>query len=294
MSLDLDVDIDRHTLALNRLAHESLYVSGAPGTGKSTFCRWVAWLVAEGAMPALGRRPADEFAETLDDGLKGRLPVLLRLREFWEYLPPRAGAGLTVSELEDAICRWVDKKRPDGLDSDLFRAHLAHGSALLILDGMDEVPVEQHDQRRQVASAPAAALGARRRVPGMERGGQPAAAHEPTLRSHRGSRPASTGLGPAPLQPLPRELQTLLAHRWFAVLSGDARGRRRRPRPICSPTSTRSPGSSSSRPTPCSSPPCASSSTRGSGCRRTSTSCTSASWRPCSTAATRLPPTSTR
>ncbi len=105
--------------------------------------------------------PPDEFAEVLDDGLKGRLPVLLRLREFWEYLPPRAGASLTASDLEDAIGHWVDKKRPDGLDSALLRAHLAHGSALLVLDGMDEVPVSSTQRRRQMASAPATPVRAR-------------------------------------------------------------------------------------------------------------------------------------
>jgi hypothetical protein len=39
-------DRERYTLALARLAGESLYVSGAPGTGKSTFCRWVTWLIS--------------------------------------------------------------------------------------------------------------------------------------------------------------------------------------------------------------------------------------------------------
>jgi hypothetical protein len=138
-----DREIAAHypTLALSRLSTESLYVSGPPGTGTSTFCRWVAWLVAEGAIPSLEVTPPQAFTEVLDDGLKGRLPVLLRLREFWEYLPTRAGASLTVSDLEDAVAAWVDRKRPDGLDAALFRAHLKHGSALLLLDGMDEVPV---------------------------------------------------------------------------------------------------------------------------------------------------------
>src|SRR6185503_15821724 len=98
---------------------------------KSTFCRWVAWLVAEGAIPSLDVPPPEEFTEVLDDGLKGRLPVLLRLREFWEYVRPRVGASVTVSDLEDAIVAWVDRRRPDGLDADLFRAHLVSGSALL-------------------------------------------------------------------------------------------------------------------------------------------------------------------
>jgi formylglycine-generating enzyme required for sulfatase activity len=212
----------RHTLALSRLADESLYISGAPGTGKSTFCRWVAWLVAEGSVPAFDVAPPGEFAEALDNRLKGRLPVLLRLREFWEYLPPRAGASLTVSDLEDAIAAWVERKRPDGLDADLFRAHLAHGSALILLDGMDEVPVGigtaagKWLPRRQLLSALADAC------PAWGKSGN---------RLLLTSRPyglsadeaARTALAPAPLLPVPRELQRLLAHRWFAVLSGDVR-----------------------------------------------------------------------
>jgi formylglycine-generating enzyme required for sulfatase activity len=221
----IDVDMlgrerEQHNLALGRLAAESLYVSGAPGTGKSTFCRWVAWLVAEGAMPSLDVLPPEGFAEALDDGLKGRLPLLLRLREFWEYLPPRAGATLTASDLEEAMGRWVDKKRPDGLDSGLLLAHLAHGSTLLVLDGMDEVPVGSTSStgkwlpRQQLLSALADAC------PAWSKAGN---------RLLLTSRPyglsadeaAGTSLGFAPLQPLPRQLQSLLAHRWFAVLSGE-------------------------------------------------------------------------
>ena len=221
----IDVDMlgrerERHTLALSRLATESLYVSGAPGAGKSTFCRWVAWLVAEGAMPSLDVLPTDEFTETLDDGLKGRLPLLLRLREFWESLPPGAGASLTVSDLEEAIGRWVDRKRPDGLDSRLFHAHLAHGSALLVLDGMDEVPVKTQSStgpwhpRQQLLSALADACP----IWG-------AAGNRLLLTSRpyglSAEQAARTTLASAPLQPLPGELQRLLAHRWFAVLSGE-------------------------------------------------------------------------
>ncbi len=55
----------------------------------------------------------------------------------------------------------------------------------------------------------------------MERGGQSAAADEPSLRALRRSRPHTPRSGPRRSQPLPRELQSLLAHRWFAVLSGE-------------------------------------------------------------------------
>ena len=177
----------RHTLALSRLATESLYVSGAPGTGKSTFCRWVAWLVAEGAMPSLDVPPPDEFAEVLDDGLKGRLPVLLRLREFWEYLPPRVGASLTVSDLEDAIGRWVDKKRPDGLDSrSASRAPRARlGAAPARRHGRSAG--EQHDRRRQVAPRQQLLSALADACPIWSDGGQPAAADEPSLWPLRGA-----------------------------------------------------------------------------------------------------------
>ena len=144
----LDVDMlgrvrepERHALVLDRLARESLYVSGAPGRGKSTFCRWIACLVAEGGPPIPGVSGPAEFVETLAPGLAQRLPLLLKLREFWEYLPLRIGGGLSTSDVENAISRWIEAKRPDSLDGNLALAHLAHGSALLILDGMDEVPV---------------------------------------------------------------------------------------------------------------------------------------------------------
>jgi formylglycine-generating enzyme required for sulfatase activity len=209
------------TLALSRLANESLYVSGAPGTGKSTFCRWVAWLVAEGALPSLDVPPPREFTEVLDDGLKGRLPLLLRLREFWEYLPARVGGTLTVSDLEDAIAAWVEKKRFDGLDADLFRTHLVRGSALLLLDGMDEVPTGAKTAagkwlpRQQLLSALADAC------PVWTRTGNRLLL---TSRPHGvpAEQAARTALGHAPLQPLPDELQSLLAQRWFAVLAADA------------------------------------------------------------------------
>jgi hypothetical protein len=40
------------TLLLDLLNEQSLYVSGAPGSGKSTFSRWVSWLACASGMPA--------------------------------------------------------------------------------------------------------------------------------------------------------------------------------------------------------------------------------------------------
>jgi formylglycine-generating enzyme required for sulfatase activity len=219
-----DVDMVGHeaeqtALVLSRLATESLYVSGAPGTGKSTFCRWVAWLVAEGAMPVPDIAPPEPYAETLDEGLRGRLPVLVRLRELWEFLRPRAGASLVRADLEAALGAWIDHIKPDGIDARLLQTHLAHGSALLILDGVDEVPTSsmagavRWHPRDQLLAALADACpswcgsGNRLLLTSRPYG----------LSSEQSSR---VGLGKAPLHSLPRELQSLLAERWFTVLAG--------------------------------------------------------------------------
>lgn len=126
-----------------------------------------------------------------------------------------------MSDLEEAMGRWVDRRRPDGLDAGLLRAHLAHGSALLVLDGMDEVPVSspasagRWHPRQQLVSALADACPL-----------WGAAGNRLLLTSRpyglSAEEAATTTLAFAPLHPLPRELQGLLAHRWFAVLTGDA------------------------------------------------------------------------
>jgi formylglycine-generating enzyme required for sulfatase activity len=223
------IDVDRlgrereqgPTLALSRLAAESLYVSGAPGTGKSTFCRWVAWLVAEGAMPAPEIAPPKGFTETLDKGLQGRLPVLLRLRELWEHLPARIGATLARGDLEAAIGRRIEQLRPDGLDAATAQAHIDAGTALLILDGVDEVPVSHGagagswHPREQVVAALADAC------PTWCRAGNRLLL---TSRPYglADERAASMGLSAAPLHLLPRALQKLLAEHWFTVLAGES------------------------------------------------------------------------
>ena len=217
-------DDKRHVLLLDRLSRESLYVCGAPGTGKSTFCRWVAWLVAEGALPPADVAGPEAFTESLDRGLKGRLPILLKLREFWEHLPARIGGGLATADVVDTLARWVEEiRQPDGLDAPLVRAHLEHGTALLILDGMDEVPTS--------AGAPHVRWHPRRQLLRalVEACPEWITAGNRVLLT---SRPygLSTGeanaisLVMAPLHPLPRALQSLLTHRWFAVLSGDPQG----------------------------------------------------------------------
>jgi hypothetical protein len=91
-------------LVLSALEHDSPYLSGTLGSGKSTFCRWVAWLVSEGAMSTHEVDPPQEYAEQFPKALRERLPVLVRFCGFWRFLPRLPnGSDLSGSELEQAI-----------------------------------------------------------------------------------------------------------------------------------------------------------------------------------------------
>lgn len=131
----------QHDLLLHRLGEESLYVPGAPGSGKSTFCRWVALAVVSGAVPSHAIAAPEQFQEQLPEMLKQRFPLLFRLREWAGHPKCLAGNGhWTRKELEDALCCWLAATQPGGLSAEVFCEELAAGRCLLILDGVDEVP----------------------------------------------------------------------------------------------------------------------------------------------------------
>ena len=48
---------------------------------------------------------------------------------------------MSEAELKTALANWINTKQRGGLTWDIVEAHLAHGLLLLILDGMDEVPL---------------------------------------------------------------------------------------------------------------------------------------------------------
>ncbi|MFN0054448.1 MAG: SUMF1/EgtB/PvdO family nonheme iron enzyme [Planctomycetales bacterium] len=127
---------------LSLLNQESLYIAGGAGSGKSTFCRWVAWLACTGKMPETPVPPPEGYSEEFPTQLGGRLPLLVRLREFWEFLPQTAGIRtLTQIQLEESLRRWIDATKPFGLTWEIVEPHLRQGTLLLLLDGVDEVPL---------------------------------------------------------------------------------------------------------------------------------------------------------
>ncbi len=210
-----------HQLLQALAAEKSLYLSGPPGSGKTTFCRWLTLAVCTGELPLHPIAPPDSFQETFPEPLRGRLPLLIRLREFWEALPKSVGGvERTWAELEKVLEQWVSSKKFDGLSWSVVKDHLDAGTALLIFDGVDEVPLTVGDSQRpaqpralllaMLADGVAhwTAVGNRVLVTSRPYG----------LTDQQRQRLA---LPHAPLAELPRELQELLVRRWFHCLRKD-------------------------------------------------------------------------
>jgi formylglycine-generating enzyme required for sulfatase activity len=198
------------TLLLSLLDRHSLYVSGAPGSGKSTFCRWLAWLLAEDAMPAEEVSGVDEGrTEHFPRTLRRKLPLLIRLRDFHASLPE--GREPTAHQFEGALDRWLSDRKPGGLAWPAVQARLGRGEVVLIFDGADEVPAS----RRQALFS-----GLAQCLPLWRKNGN---------RILLTSRPYGLadadirrlGLPHAPVDKLAPEFQQRLVRRWFHILVED-------------------------------------------------------------------------
>ena len=212
--------VPQHRLLLEVLSYHSLYLSGVPGSGKSTFCRWVAWLTCHGYLPSHPVPPPEDYVEN-PSFLDNRLPLLVLLRDFWESLPVKRGrSSLSRDELEKALADWLNRHKPPGLDWPTVKAHLDQGTALLIMDGVDEVPLRRGEGKE--AWHPLALL-----LSGLS-----AAIPTWTGKDNRvlvTSRPNSIdeasvkmlGIPSAPISDLGPSMQHLLVHRWFHILAED-------------------------------------------------------------------------
>ncbi|MCY2986277.1 MAG: SUMF1/EgtB/PvdO family nonheme iron enzyme [Planctomycetota bacterium] len=209
-------------LLLDQLAENSLYVEGGAGSGKSTFCRWVAGAVNAGDLPTRGPDPPKGYAEHFPEPLRDHLPLLVRLRDFWAALPSAPGGGsLARGELLTALHRWLDEKQPGGLSWACVRGHLERGRLLLMLDGCDEVPIR--------VGADAAAYHPRAMLLTALVDAVPhwtAAGNRVLLTSRpyglNADEAQRLGLRQLAIAELDGSLQELLIRRWFATLAPDA------------------------------------------------------------------------
>ena len=211
----------QNQLLLDRLGEESIYISGDPGSGKSTFCRWISWLVSTGEIPRFEVDAPDEFRESFPDSLRGRLPVLVRLREFGSYLPGQPGRqSLTVSEFQTALEKWLHTTKPGGLTWNHVAPHLTAGSLLLILDGVDELPMSEGEGKAAWSPRESVLTGLAAAVPDWTKSGNRVLVTSRPYGLDVGQVRAldRCGLPEARIERLPESLQDLLATRWFVAL----------------------------------------------------------------------------
>ena len=203
---------------IRRLGYESLYVPGAPGAGKSTFCRWLAMITASGSVPQHPIRAPREREEALLPELQGRIPVLCYLRDLNDHKDLLRGSGRwTRKELENAFGHWLDRTEPGGLTGSTWRALIEKGDCLMILDGVDELQTlykegrQSHRLRSNFLTGLADALPywlkQKNRILLTSRPYGLASADRGRL-----------GLAMAELQPLDTPLQHTFIRRWFAAV----------------------------------------------------------------------------
>ncbi len=111
--------------------HARLVLLGDPGSGKSTFVRHLAWIIAQRER---GQIPADQ--RLLD--MPTRLPILVPLQRLARHLAAAGGGHRAVTAALRAAIEYYDVGPVD----DMLNAALQRGAALLLFDGLDEVPLQ--------------------------------------------------------------------------------------------------------------------------------------------------------
>jgi hypothetical protein len=142
---------DRPLRALEAVAqHRRLVLLGDPGSGKSTFVTYLTRCLAEAALDPAGGWLAR--LEGWSRPAEGLVPILVVLRDFARALPPGLEPA-AAQQLWDFIVAGLRKQNLAFAEGPLLAA-LDKGRALVLLDGLDEVP--SNDLRARVRDAAAA------------------------------------------------------------------------------------------------------------------------------------------
>ncbi|MGB4868578.1 MAG: NACHT domain-containing protein, partial [Candidatus Promineifilaceae bacterium] len=130
--------------------HRRLVVLGDPGSGKTTLLRYLALIYArDKSEPDGSDNPAGSIHRLLGLPERGCLPILLPLRQIGAYLQDHSEESTEGPRLLlEFLRRYLANERID-VPLNFFDPYLAQGQAVVLLDGLDEVPGA--DLRRRVA-----------------------------------------------------------------------------------------------------------------------------------------------
>jgi len=115
--------------------HRKLVIEGQPGCGKTTFVRWLAWMLCR-----LGDPPDNLM------WLKG-FPIWVRISEIDQYIAnsPKGGAAPATAVDARWIAHFLASHTGWELDEAFFADKLNQADTVLLLDGLDEAA--NHERR---------------------------------------------------------------------------------------------------------------------------------------------------